>query len=98
MTKSAGHHRKEVYGVIQEIIGRDLTEKEHKFLRAMLIAYTTDVAVVRQVKVEYTCKECRSKREVSKNEHGHFMTPGHPGGAKVVSDTKEFFPPLDELE
>lgn len=61
----AGQIRLQIYTMIQEITGRDLTETEHASLKAMLNDFKNTVApVVNPAPIEhtYTCVECGGKK------------------------------------
>lgn len=66
--KSSSEYRVELYGTIQKIIGRDLTEKEHKDFRAVIIEYVKEhgvqIALAKKkfnYKYFFECKKCARK-------------------------------------
>jgi len=60
---TAGNYRKQIYSVIQDTIGRNLTENEHKFLSNILKAYVNAHAPTKPLETAplkhlWTCTNC----------------------------------------
>ena len=63
--KPAGYYRQEVYRIFEEMVGRKMDDKEHKFLKALLMNFLNDVhpVVAEQTPIAYTvtCPKCFNK-------------------------------------
>jgi len=72
----AGKIRLQIYTMVREITGRDLTDQEHAMLKAILQDFKNTVApTIKDAPTEhtYTCKGCGGKKHGSGTKFTHKM-------------------------
>ncbi len=66
MTKTAGEYRNDIYKVMEGIMGKEMSEKEHAFVKAVLLEYVREhgrqMSPQPPMKHEITCPKCLGVR------------------------------------
>ena len=72
--KSTGEYRKEVYAEFQKIVGREMTDDEHRRIKNLMIMYLKEHRVIvdteKQITYEIICPKCGGTKKGSGHQFG----------------------------
>lgn len=78
--ESAGQMRKSIYERVQEIIGRELKEKEHKKIKETIQAYAKEYGetlAAKQIEHTYICGQCGGRKHGKGRPFSHKMNQNY---------------------